>query len=211
MNKEQFWQIIDTARKTAGGWKSMYDPLLEALAKLDALDIIRWDQIFDQYRILAYKDKIWAAAAVMHEGCSKDGFEAFLGWLIAQGKEVYFKALENPDSLAEVDAVKVFGREVFDSEEIPEGAYFETILYIASNAYGNKPGQYNFYNQLLINPLSDQEKAEMADGIHYAEDIDANDWSRCDSWGEISKKLSVLLPNLYKLFNTKQIKNGEEL
>ena len=59
--------------------------------------------ILHAYEDLADKFGLWDAAGVMKEyGCSDDGFIDFRAWLIAQGREVYFAALADPDSLADV-------------------------------------------------------------------------------------------------------------
>jgi len=118
VNKKQFWAAIDRARKEGGGWHGMYEPLQAELSGLDATDIITWYLIFEKYRGLAYKQKHWAAAATMMNGCSDDSVDYFQGWLIVQGKDVYLAALRDPDSLADVEAVKLFALAGKDS-----GAY----------------------------------------------------------------------------------------
>ena len=47
----------------------------------------------------AYRQELWGAAYLINGGCSDDGFVYFLGWLIAQGRDVYQAALPDPDSL----------------------------------------------------------------------------------------------------------------
>ncbi len=76
MNKKQFWATIDKARKAWGGWHGMYEPLQAELCKLDVADIITWYLIFEKYRGFAYKQKLWAAAATMMNGCSDDSFDS---------------------------------------------------------------------------------------------------------------------------------------
>jgi len=61
-NKKQFWAAIDRARKERGGWHGMYEPLQAGLSRLGVTDIITWYLIFEKYRALAYKQKLWAAA-----------------------------------------------------------------------------------------------------------------------------------------------------
>jgi len=207
MDKDQFWQIIDGARKEAGDWKGMREPLLGMLSELDVPDIIHWQQILDEYHDLAYKDKLWAAAAVMHNGCSDDGFIDFRGWLIAQGKEVYMNALTNPDSLAGLEAVQAFGREVCSSFYTPlkgygEAARFQKILSVASYAYESHTGDGDdFYDKIDAASLPDREKSDIAAEINYAPDIDAKwfDWDAAP--GEIENAKRRLVPNLYSMFN----------
>jgi hypothetical protein len=208
MDKNRFWQIIDAARKKAGRWQDMYLPLRDALAALNEPDIIRWKHIFNEYQTLSYKPKLWAAAWAMHNGCSDDGFEDFRGWLIAQGKEVFLKALANPDSLADSDAVRAFAREKAESEFEPstgyiESADFEGMIYIASGAYENRPGYRgdDFYDRLDENALTEKEKADIAADIIYAPDIDAK-WGGLDTPREkVWEEVKALCPKLYKAFH----------
>lgn len=207
MNKEQFWQTIDDARSAAGCWQDMREPLMDSLLKLDAPDIIRWKQIFDEYQDLAYKDKLWAAAAIMLGGCSDDGFIDFRAWLTAQGKEVYLGALADPDSLADVGAVRALAQEIRDSEYMTplkgyrESASFEKLIYTPCDAYESKTGGVDIYGPMFASPLPAGEAAAIAAEISYASDIDA-------TWGGIDMDLHVidqqqrrLLPRLYRAFD----------
>jgi len=145
MNKRQFWELIDNARQSTGDWKSMFEPLMDRLSELDKPDIIKWGHIFDQYFVIADKKTLWAAIHIMHNGCSDDGYDYYRAWLIAQGKDVYYKALSNPDSLASVKSVKQLAREVNASEYTPIHGYvssarFEQMLSAARiNPYGAGP------------------------------------------------------------------------
>ena len=71
---------------------------------------------------------MWDAAGIMKEyGCSDDGFIDFRAWLIAQGREVYFAALADPDSLADV---------------VPYGdCCFEQLSYVGDYAYEQLTGK----------------------------------------------------------------------
>jgi hypothetical protein len=71
---------------------------------------------------------LWDAAIVINCGCSDDSFLDFRAWLIAHGKEVYEKALVDPEIL--VDLVKM-----------DEWASDELFLYVAEEAYERKTGQ----------------------------------------------------------------------
>jgi hypothetical protein len=65
----------------------------------------------------------------MGGGCSDDGFIDFRSCLISLGKDRYFQALEDPDSLAEV-----VGRE--DTPYMQA----EGFQYVAMNVYRDKTG-----------------------------------------------------------------------
>jgi len=206
MDKDRFWQIIDEARETGGIWQNMYEPLLETLSKHNAADIVRYKQIYDEYRDLAYKDKLWAAASVIQNGCSDDGFIDFRAWLIAQGKEVYLNALADPDSLADLDAIRDFADEVALSEYMPSNGYFhsadfEGFSYIANKAYEDKLGENaDIYDAIDSAPLPEGEKADIASEITCAADIDAKWGGLRTSEAETLAAQKRLCPKLYTMF-----------
>lgn len=47
--------------------------------------------------------KLWGAAYILNGGCSEDSFLYFRLWLIAQGRDVFTKAVADPESLAAAD------------------------------------------------------------------------------------------------------------
>lgn len=185
MTKDRFWALIDGAREKAGGWEEMSGTLVRRLARYDTPDIMLWYQIFLLYRRLSCKKKLWAAAYVINGGCSDDGFDYFRGWLIAQGRDVFLKALADPDSLAYVGACQ-------------DEAEFEDIFSAAASAYFAKHGcgrDYDrFYRELDKYPLTKQEEKAIMDEIVYDQDIDA-DW-----YGEDEKTMRILLPKLCAAF-----------
>ena len=180
MNKQQFWSIIDDAKKQASDWEGMIEPLVNSLASLDVSDIMLWQQIFSEYQRLSYKNKLWAAAYVINGGCSDDGFDYFRAWLTAQGKDIYISALYDPETLAEIDS---------------RDSFFEEMLGVAYDAYFKKIGIDSDYDrfdeELKKHLLSDIEKSEIASEVKYAEDMDAN-------WNE--DNLKELLPKLCEVF-----------
>ena len=65
---------------------------------------------------------MWCAGYIMNGGCSDDGFEYFRCWVISRGKEVYYNAKANPDSLI--------------SQLNEEDSYeFESFWYVANEAF----------------------------------------------------------------------------
>lgn len=188
MDVTQFWSILDTARNRAGGWEDMLSPLVTLLSELETNDLMIWARIFDEYHHLSYKEKLWAAAYIINGGCSDDGFDYFRGWLTAQGKDVYLSALNDPDSLAVVDACEG------DVE-------FEDILGAAFDAYREKMKiqdalTYDHYlAELDKYPLPDQIRQEMISEINYADGMDL-DWDEDDE-----DSLSKLFPKLADAFD----------
>jgi hypothetical protein len=187
MDIKTFWKIIDSARKENDGWEDMYEPLVNRLAKLEGNEILLWQNIFDEYQRLSYKNKLWAAAYVINGGCSDDGFDYFRGWLMAQGKKIFLNALKEPDSLTKVEAVE-------------EDVEYEDIFGVAADAYFKKmevnDSNYDlFYAELKKYPLPDELKKEMISEIEYAQDIDI-EWDN-----ENEDDLKKLLPELCKAFD----------
>ena len=96
--------------------------------QLSVDEILAYDTIMEDMLEKAYNAALWDAADIIGCGCSDDGFSDFRAWLIAQGKEVYDKALADPESL--VDMIDV-------DKDAQEGA----LLYVVITAYKQKMGQ----------------------------------------------------------------------
>lgn len=171
MDKTLFWQLIDDARREAGPSGEVAPLLVDKLAQREVGEIMRWTQFFDAYQKLSYKNQLWAAAYVINGGCSDDGFDYFRGWLTAQGKDVFLRALADPDSLADLEI------------EMDE-AYDEDMLAAGYEAYFKKtamaPRDYDrAWAARQEHPLTESEQQELAAEIRYAADIDAR-WDEND-------------------------------
>jgi hypothetical protein len=102
MDDKTFWSIIDSAvspNKSESDYD--YEKLESQLRQMSPEDILGLGGAMERARNAAYNWKLWGAAYLINGGCSEDGFEYFLGWLIAQGSAVYRQALADPDSLAD--------------------------------------------------------------------------------------------------------------
>jgi hypothetical protein len=136
MTEDQFWQLIDKARATADGdLEQLHSALDEKAKALSDEEVLSLHQHIWAFLAQSYQSKLWAAAYLINGGCSDDGFDYFRGWLIAQGREVFFAALENPDSLANV-LVQIPDWQPWDELE------FEAMLGIASSVYKTRTGEY---------------------------------------------------------------------
>ena len=168
MNKEIFWQMIDEAREESGGvmnncayteYESTFCNLLEReLARLDDADLIKWQQIFNVYRcqITEHKEKIHAAAHFINGYCSDRGFYYFSNWLVASGKEIYMKAIYDPDDLADI--------------EINGYAVQEELSDVAVRAFNAKRGLHDsdkLFKTImrLCVPMTDEEKLSITSEI----------------------------------------------
>ncbi|MCL2423837.1 MAG: DUF4240 domain-containing protein [Micrococcales bacterium] len=175
MEIDAFWAVIDRARTPA---HDMADSLVAELAQLTDEQVVRWDQIFDVYQELSYRSKLWAAANLIEDECSDDGFDYFRAWLICQGRDVFFAAVADPDSLAPVV-------EHTRDDCCEDG----NLLSVARYAWTRKsPGRDEAaWFALDPDPLPDDLLMQITSQIRYADDIDT-DWDDDD--------LDDLLPRL---------------
>lgn len=126
MDRTAFWKIIDDTRSGAKDEDAFLDRITTRLRNLSFEELVEFQRHFDELLGQSYRWDLWGAAYVMNGGCSDDGFEYFRAWLIAQGQQVFHRAIANPDSLAEL--------------ENPEGA-LEELMYVAPELYREKTGR----------------------------------------------------------------------
>ena len=136
MNRQEFWDVIEQARAEAGSSdaEAIAARAAQLLAVLPPEQIAAaaqqlWDLMAD-----SYQGDLWAAASLINGGASDDGFEYFRGWLITQGREVFERAVADPDSLAGVPAVQAVAAEPGDLE-------CEEALGIVRDAYLKATGR----------------------------------------------------------------------
>jgi hypothetical protein len=138
MNEAEFWRIIETANySSAGDGYKQADLLVEYLSQLSEGEILDFDYIFNKLHDEAYDYNLWAAAYIIGGGCSDDGFTDFRAWLIAQGQEVYEKALAEPESLA-------------DYVESGQDAELEVLNYVSQKAYELKTGTWEMPRKVWV-------------------------------------------------------------
>ena len=132
MTEIEFWNLIDSARRAVSPLSEMPKWLVDHLNKMPVVEIVDFGRHFRNASRKAYDERLWSAAiAISHHCSSDDVFSDFRAWLIAQGKEVYERALADPDSLADLER--------YDGED-GENARLEGILYVADKAYKAKTG-----------------------------------------------------------------------
>ena len=127
MDEKQFWSLVEDAKARSGTHLDRRPAALEqALSALPLEDIQAFQRRYEQLLIKANSWKLWAAAHIMNGGCSDDGFRYFRDWLISEGKALFERAIEDPDSLSSVPR-----REYFD---------LESFGYAALRAFEKKGG-----------------------------------------------------------------------
>ena len=127
MNEAEFWQLMEKTRDVSDndGYQQI-ELLVDELATLSEQDILDFDRLFEEFMDRAYNRNLMVAVAIFGYG-GDDSFMDFCGWLIGQGKAIYERALEDPDSLADVVDE--------DTDTQPE-----SLAYVAMHAYERKTG-----------------------------------------------------------------------
>ncbi|GAB7037694.1 MULTISPECIES: DUF4240 domain-containing protein [Catenuloplanes] len=123
MDRDSFWQIVDAARARSGDVEEVPAALVELLRGRPLAEVVAFREVQDElFERDAHRWDLWAAAYVINGGASRDGFEYFLGWLMAQGRTRWEATLADPDSLADVVDV--------DTDDLD----CEEMLYVAPGA-----------------------------------------------------------------------------
>src|ERR1700730_10519523 len=104
MGTDEFWTLVEAARRTLPDEpeaNDVADKMSELLSDLSPAEIAAYEQPLWDMMDVSYLDKLRGAAYLVHGGASDDAFDYFRGWLIAQGRAVFERALADPDSLAD--------------------------------------------------------------------------------------------------------------
>ena len=139
-----FWDIIETARASAGQDRPFHESLTDHLATLTEQDILEYHERFEKMHDALYRYDLWAAAYLIRGGCSDDSFIDFRAGLIAQGRDWHNKAAAAPDSLADHPAVAGAGHPLADNP-----LFYEEVNYAASLAFERVSGdEHGFWDAL---------------------------------------------------------------
>lgn len=183
MNKDKFWQLIDTMREGCNSTDEMYRKIFHILEQLPAKEVEEFHQYVYCYEEAANKIRLMQAANLTI-GCSDDGFIDFRRWLISQGKEVYLSVLKNPDNIADL-AFLVKD----DFMDIP---YFETLGYVGSTVYEKLMDK-----QQTSNNIPNTIKDAVIEDIQYHTRIDFKVDER-DYLKSFPKLFDILVPPEHK-------------
>jgi len=129
IDEERYWNIIKKSFHGSKDYNGQRAILLNKLTELSPKEIIGFDLRTTKLLKDSYSSELWCAAYIIKGGCSDDGFEYFRCWLISKGKDVYYKAVKNPDSLSEIE------KKLFSDYELEE------FLYIPNEAFMQKTGK----------------------------------------------------------------------
>jgi hypothetical protein len=153
MDSSAFWRIVEQSRRGAEDVDEQVQKLYALVRELGPEEILEFDRCFQESVKDSYRADLWAVAYIINGGCSDDGFDYFLGWLIAQGRRYYEAALEDPERAG-------------DRAEPGDIVECERIWSVAARAYEDRTGKTDFYKKVrpvyrtLIGELFDEEKVD---------------------------------------------------
>lgn len=157
MSKDGFWNLIAEVKAVCGPDQDKYMDMLKARLKELGPDHAQdFHDIVHAYEDLAYKYGLWSASGLMGHA-TDDGFIDFRAWLISQGREAYFAALKDPDSLAELDT--------------GDGNWFESFSYAGDHALEELVGEsaYDHTDEAAYRKIIEALKTDIEynEGINY--------------------------------------------
>jgi len=104
MSINEFWSVVERVHAAAPQDMLVKCKLLaEELHRMPADELLSFVRHFTEFYFRAYKWDIWAAAYIIHGGCSDDSFMDFRWTLISLGRRPFEAALADADSLADFD------------------------------------------------------------------------------------------------------------
>jgi len=139
MTQDKFWKIIEKANGITNP-DEIVNVVREELEKCTPQELIEYQKHFDTFFDKANRWDIWGAIYLIHGGCGDDSFMDFRYTLISRGKDIYEKAIQEPDSLVTLR----FNDDIF------EDLFNEMFGYIAIELYEEKTDD-DIYNSINLN------------------------------------------------------------
>lgn len=171
-----FWDLIHAAReKVAGADEKLCDSLVPKVATLPLKMIFAYHARMIDLMRMSYRPDLWCTARVAIGTCSDDGFDYFRAWLIGRGKQAFYGALENPDSLCPIF------EELRRKYALPDN---EMLLSVANLAYELKTKRCDYLDTPEYKSIGSMVLAE----------IEFN-WSSTDE-----ESMRKICPNVFSRF-----------
>lgn len=143
MKEEKFWGFIE---KFHSG-----KDLKECLAPLSEEDLFGFRYWWEYFCNLSYRQDLWAVAYTFWGSCSEAMFDAFRFWLISRGKDVFYQAMENPDSLCDV-----FSNE---DSDYPQK---DGLDYVVMEILEERTGDEDYYDKVRENYSLPEKKQDIS-------------------------------------------------
>lgn len=129
LDENLFWSIIAKSISNSSNQEEQEQFLVQEIGNLSPIQMIGFRLRTDKLLFDTYNSEMWCAGYIMNGGCSDDSFEYFRNWVISRGKEIYYNAKSNPDSLI---GQLGSGDDYYD---------FESFWYVSLVAFKQKTGK----------------------------------------------------------------------
>jgi len=129
LDENMYWSIIEKSLQNTNSQDEQEQFLIREISKLTPKEMIGFRLRTDKLLFDTYNSEMWCAGYIMNGGCSDDGFEDFRNWIISRGKDTYYKAKQNPDSLINA------------TDDNAEMYFFESFWYVALEAFEQRTGE----------------------------------------------------------------------
>lgn len=104
MSSDAFWKLIEKSKKTHP--KEFYDQmefLTETLASFDNEEIVGFERTLREELLKSWNYNVKSLFQIMYgDYFSNDKFLHFRCWLLSNGKDFYYTAINNPEGLVEI-------------------------------------------------------------------------------------------------------------
>lgn len=146
LDEDKYWEIIQDSLDNTENIYEQEEFLINRLSEITPEEMIGFRLRTDSLLYHSYTSELWCAGYIIQGGCSDDGFEYFRLWVISRGKEVYYNAKTNPDSLINE----------LDDEIDEEEREFEGLWYVALRAFEIKTGK-ELYDYIDYDNVKERE------------------------------------------------------
>ena len=126
MKEVIFWEILEQSKEKRKDFENQAEILIDKLSQLSEKEIVGFEFTFREMLAKSCHYNVLAAAKIIDGYVNDDSFLYFRCRLLAEGKDFYFKVIENPDYIAD--------NPVYDTDG-------ELMLTIADTAFIKKFGE----------------------------------------------------------------------
>jgi hypothetical protein len=132
MDVGEFWALVEQSGEGAPDLEQRSECLVSLLAARSAEEILRFQRLFAERVVDAYRWDWMAVAAIVNGGGTAERFDAFVGWVMAQGRAYFEAALADPPRAA-------------DRAQPGQRAEFAAIWSAPATAYARRTGRDDFH------------------------------------------------------------------
>lgn len=162
MNKDQFWEIIDTINQSEPfeSDENYKECVLNTLFPCSFEDLLDWHHIMTLYDRALDRRQLYEKFKESEPQFPRGGFDTFQFWLLSRGKETYFDVLRDPERIKSISEYTVLGQR--------QGRYLhfvsDDLYFHKHHLYKNgKPG--HLPSDLSKHPLDEQTVKEIQDEL----------------------------------------------